>query len=427
MLSRSVSPDHALMSWSFLQGNYPNLVAAVCLDEYKKSVLPQSIKKYTKKPLNYLVSYFCTENIYFLEDKLLEDMLSNDRVDFPIDYTLMFDTNIASYINSIVHGKSLGSSQAKIISFFDEVLYDDLNFDYLFYLVENVKNIKNILHIDFTSKLSFWRRLDKNFRNNLISLQLFCSIDCQEYKRTSNPKSVLSYREAARNAIDFSYKFYNKKESKELLLSLVTIQRVILLQLIGMVRIQLESNRNTRKKMSDYFDYINNVVGAYFDRESIIAHKYFDDRNKVTVLRPFQKGMPTTGLLKRLDNIAWDMTAPRYMERLIVSLSETERGRYFIPMFVSFDNNLRELLSFFPIKGVMYTKDTGDLMQIPKTSTLDYFEEHGCLDLIENMFRPEVKLARNSMPKHTRETILKVIKREYSKLLRVLDYKNNLK
>lgn len=420
MLSRSKAPEHALMSWSFLEGNYPNLVAAVCLDDYKKSALPHSIKKYTSKPLNYLVSYFCNENIYFLEDQLLEDMFSNDRVDFPIDYTLMFDTNIASYINSIVHGISLGSLQAKIISFFDEVLYDDLNFDYLFYLVENVKNITNILHVGFTSKLDFWKRLDKGFRDNLVSLQLFCGIDCQEYKRTSNPKSVLTYREAARNAIDYAYDFYNNSHSKEHLFGLVMIQRIILLQLIGMIRIQLQSNRNSKKKIAEFFDFVNDVVGAYFDRESVIAHKYFNDRNKITILRSFQKGMPTTGLLKRLDNIAWDMTAPRFMERLIVSLSQTDRGRYFIPMFVSFDNNLRELLSFFPIKGVMYTKDTGDFIQFPRTSTSDYFEEHDCKELIDYMFKPEVKLARSSKPKHTRESVVKVIKEEYRELVRVI-------
>lgn len=420
MLSKAESPDDAVKSWSFLKGHYPNLVGAICISSYDKSALPSLVRKYTKPPLNYLVPYFYSEKMYFLEDQLLKEMFSSDRVDFPIDYTLMFDTNIASYVNGIVRGKSLGKSQSKIISFFDEVLNDDLNFDYLFYMVENIKVIKNIISKNFSSKITFWRKLDKGFRENLVSLQLFCSIDCQEYRRTSNPKPILSYRQAARSAIDYAYDFYNNKDSKEHLFSLVMIQRIILLQLIRIVRIQLQSNRNSKKKIAEFFDFVNNVVGAYFDRESVIAHKYFHNRNKITILRPFQKGMPTTGLLKKLDNIAWDMTAPRYMERLIVSLSQTDRGRYFIPMFVSFDNDLRELLSFFPIKGVMYTKDTGDFIQLPKISTSDYFEEHDCKDLIDYMFKPEVKLARNSKSKHTRESIVKVIKDEYRELVKVI-------
>ncbi|MBA4316578.1 MAG: hypothetical protein U1D41_14955 [Nitrosomonas sp.] len=420
LLSEAKTPDDALIAWSSMQAQYPDLVGIVCLDSYRRSALPPSVKKYTNNPLNYLVPYFESEHIYFLEDDLLRDMFSSNEVKFGVDYTLMLDTNIASYINKLVRGESLGGMQNKIIPLIDEILHDDLNFDTLFYMVENVKNVINLIGNEQSSTISFWRSLDKDFRSNLVSLQIFRSIDCKEYKRTSNPKPIFTYRNAARRAINFAYDFYASEIGKEHILDFVLVQRLILLQLIGMVKIQLSSNRSARKKMADYFDYIHEVVGAYFDRESIIAHKYFLNRNSVGILNKIQKGMPISGLLKKLDNIAWDMAAPRFMEKLIISMTEASDGRYFIPMFVSFDNKLRELLSLFPVKGAIFSKSEGELIPLPKINTMDYFQSHGCGDYLEHLFSDSVKTERMSRPKPTRLSVHSCIKREYRALREVI-------
>jgi hypothetical protein len=101
--------------------------------------------------------------------------------------------------------------------------------------------------------------------------------------------------------------------------------------------------------MDEYFKYVNKVVGAYFDREAIIAHKYFNDRKSLAILEKIKKGSSKVGLLKKLDNIAWDMAAPRFMEKLILAGGE---GRYFIPMFLTFDAGLRELLGHYELPSV---------------------------------------------------------------------------
>lgn len=420
ILSQAKTPEDALNAWSSLKAKHPDLVGIVCLDSYRRSALPPSVKKYTKTPLNYLVPYFESEHIYFLEDDLLRDMLRSSEVKFGIDYTLMLDTNIASYINKLVRGEPLGGMQNTIIPLIDGILHDDLNFDSLFYMVENVKNVTNLIGEEQKSKLAFWRSLNKDFRSNLVSLQIFRSIDCKEYKRTSNPKPIFTYRNAARRAINFTYDFYASEIGKEHILDFVLVQRLILLQLIGMVKIQLSSNRNESKKMHDYFNYIHEVVGAYFDRESVIAHKYFLDRNGIGILNKMQKGMPLSGLLKKLDNIAWDMAAPRFMEKLITSMATDSEGRYFIPMFVSFDNKLRELLSLFPIKGAIYSKSEGELIPLPKINTMDYFHLHGCGDDLKHLHSDSIKKERISRPKPTRLSVHRCIKREYRELRKVI-------
>lgn len=426
ILSKAKTPDDAFIAWSSMQAQHPDLVGIVCLDSYRRSVVPPSVKKYTKEPLNYLVPYFESEHIYFLEDDLLRDMFRESEVKFGVDYTLMLDTNIASYINKLVRGAPLGGMQNKVIPLIDEILHDDLNFDHLFYMVENVKNVISVIAKEQKSKISFWRSLDKDFRSNLVSLQIFGSIDCKEYKRTSNPKPIFTYRNAARRAINFSYDFYASEKGRKNILDFVLVQRLILLQLIGMVKVQLSSNRSASNKMGDYFNYLNDVVGAYFDRETIVAHKYFSDRNSVGILNKMQKGKPISGLLKKLDNIAWDMSAPRFMETLITSMNTASEGRYFIPMFVSFDSKLRELMSLFPVKGVVYSKLEGELIPLPRINSMDYFQSHGCGDHLEHLHSHSVKMERMSRPKQTRLSVHSCIRREYRKLRRIISPKKKV-
>lgn len=414
MLSKADDPSEAVSAWALLQRKHPRLSAMVSLSNYDKVVLPPWLKKYSAKPNNFLVPYFSTEKMYFLDDELLFKMLSSgEDFKFRIDYTLMFDTNIATYVNKLVRGEPLGNIQPRLVALVDDILHDDLNFDHLFYMAENVKNVFPQIERNATSKRAFWRSLAKGFRQNLVSLQVFRSIDCKEYRRTSNPRPQFTYRQAARHAIDFTYDFYASEIGRDHILNFVLIQKRILLQLIGMVRIQLSSSKSARYKMGEYFKFIHEVVGAYFDREAIIAHKYFNNRNTMVILEKIKKGCGKKGLLKKLDNIAWDMAAPRFMEKLIVAGGE---GRYFIPMFLTFDAGLRELLEHYPVKGVIFSKESGAFAPIPSINTRDYFKQNGCQDEIDHLYSDPVRSERLSRPKPTRMIIHRLIRREYKAL-----------
>jgi hypothetical protein len=415
-LSKAEDPSDATLAWSLLQRKHSDLSAMVALTRYDKAIVPQSIRKYTGKSTSFLVPYFSSEKMYFLDDELLSEMFSSGKHQFRIDYSLMFDTNIATYIDKLVRGKPLGSVQTKVVSLVDDILHDDLNFDHLFYMAENVKNILPIIEHNTFSKLQFWRSLNRGFRRNLVSLQIFRSINCQEYKRTCNPRPEFSYRQAARHAINFTYDFYASEVGKDHILNFVLVQRMILLQLIGMLKIQLSSSKSAKHKMGEYFNYVHKTVGAYFDREAIIAHKYFSDRKTFAMLEKIKSGCDKQGLLNKLDNIAWDMAAPRFMEKLIVSGGE---GRYFIPMFLTFDSDLRKLLSHYSVKGAVLNKKTGAYAPIPEINTRDYFVQHGCKDEIDHLYSDPVRNERLSREKPTRLTIHRLIRREY-KALRAL-------
>lgn len=408
------SPLDVATSWLALKGKFQELSGVIHLDDYDRVVLPECIRKYTKEPFDYLVPYFKSERLYFIDDDMLEAIFHKGKVYFPIDYTVMFDTNIASYINRLVRGESIGNVQGEFLRLVDELLRDDLNFDFLFYLVENIKTIMKKADFASKSKLGFWLSLDKSFRENLCSLHLFASIDCQEYKKTLNPKFTVSHRQAVRNAINAAYGFYF--ENKHTLDDFMLLQRNLLLNLIGMVRVQEESNKNERNKMKVYLQFMHESVGMYMDREAIIAHKYFSSRNNLPILKEVHKRCETHKLLKKLDNIAWDMAAPRIMEQLI-PLGMGSDGHYFVPMFLSFDKNLKKMLKMHPIKGAIYNRDTSDIVPFPDVNSGEYFTENKLEKEINWICGEELKLERRKRPRHTRGTVHKSIIKEYRKLL----------
>ena len=416
--------DDVLVAWSKLKARHPKLSGIVHLDNYEHSTMPASIKKYTQAPNDYLVSYYISDSLYFIDDVMIREILDNNEKKFAVDYSIMFDTNMASYINRLVQGKAIGDNrgelQGKVLRVIDDLLRDNLNFDFIFYMLENIKNVATKGDFYTSSKLKFWMSLNKDLRENITSLHLFSSIDNKLYKKTLNPKPMLSHRQSVRKAIDASFDFYRGKVGREQAEQWILFQRMMLLCLIGMIQIQLASNRSAKNKMSEFFNFMHEVTGAYMDREAQFALNYFLSPSSASILNKVHKGCNTKRLLKRLDNIAWDMLAPRYMEKLLTH-SATGSCEYFVPYFLSFDNGLREMLNQHKIKGAIYHRETGDVISFPGNDSGGLYEKNGLKNVIERFFSSELKSERESRVKLNRVSVHKAIIEEYDKLKQVIN------
>ncbi|WP_194578247.1 hypothetical protein, partial [Vibrio anguillarum] len=216
---------------------------------------------------------------------MIKNMFIKGTNVFPIDHSIMMDSNICSYIDSLVRGKPLGTVGPKILPIIDDLLRDGLNFDFLFYMIENIKHVLPSANFSAKSKLEFWKSLNINFRKNLVSLHYFSSIDSKEYSRTLRPNYLLSYRQSARRAIDATFGLYMSDEGKNYLSQFADFQRVALLSLIGMLRINLSSNKSGKNKMLEFFDFMHNEVGIYMEREATLAHEYFCDSKSLPILK----------------------------------------------------------------------------------------------------------------------------------------------
>ena len=206
-LSLATNPFEALASWSCLRDANPNLFAIVALQDWKKTWLPVTLEKYMAEPNNFLIPYFSRSTLYFMDDHIFTQMSAGKEVQFRIDYTLTLDTNMVTYVDALVQGRSLENvPQAEYL--LKSILHDDLNFDSIFYMVENLKTVRKRLTVHHGSAFQFWKSLNSDFQKNMVSFQLFRSVDCAAYKATGVIKTRVSYREAVRAAVQYSYDFY---------------------------------------------------------------------------------------------------------------------------------------------------------------------------------------------------------------------------
>lgn len=123
------------------------------------------------------------------------------------------------------------------------------------------------------------------------------------------------------------------------------------------------------------------------------------------------------GFLKELDNIAWDMVSPRFMEKLILSGGE---GKYIVPMFVTVDSDLRQMMNAYLVKGVLFNRKTGALAPLPEISTEAYFKKHGCDRDLEYLYSEPVRSERLSREVPDLKSINSKIRSEFRKLRKLV-------
>jgi len=427
-------------AWTFFNHRHPELSAIVALPKYtnkrkniaRERILSSNVYK------KYLVTYFTKDELYFVSDELLKAPYLNKpkEVEFYLDHTISFDTNIASYINTIVRGKKLVVFEAKdykitqysIINLLDQILIDNLNFDYVFYLLENTKSIYH--HIKAlkkdTSPLNFWKLLDKDFRWNIVSLILFSRIDSVKYKKSPSLKSEINFRDACRLSIEETYKYYNSEAGKALTDQTFKYQKLLLLYLIGMYRINISSKKSAKTKINEFFLYIQETVGVYLDREMIAVHKYFCHQDNIPFFKRLNFGkLPKIRrtIFEGLDNLAWDMTSPLLLENFILSRG---KGKYMIPYFLSFDTDLNDYLNSFLIKSTIFNSKTGVLTPIPEKNTRTYFDDNNCNNAVDWFFTDEsIRQRKNLIGKMNELNDLNsVVLKEYTRLRKVMNKKN---
>jgi hypothetical protein len=226
----------------------------------------------------------------------------------------------------------------------------------------------------------------------------------------------MSIPEAEEEARHLMQELYFTESGKDLCENFLQFQRANLLLIIGILKIEFSSKSGVRKKMDQYFRYIEDIVGTYMDRESIIAYKYFEDRRNIGIFRSIHKGMNLDGLYKKLNNIAWDFTIPRFMERMMLH----GEGRCLIPTFLSFDNNLRELLKMYPVKGVVINMKGNEFIPISKINSAEYFQSKGLKFDFTEFQNPETYEKRNAIFKRNYSDRFSVIKDEYDDLLKIM-------
>lgn len=412
-LSQASEPNELFEAWAIMN-NSNDTTGIFSLDNYHKSGYPSGIKKLIESENSHIIPYFSTDKLYFIENDLIKEMIMNGSSDttFKVDYSIMLDTNYASYIDNFVTNNGWSTMTNEVFQSIDILIRGGHHYDYLFYMIENYKNSFKLEGEEDESI-----RKDKRAKlyKNLVSLELFKSIDQKQYLESGTLSYTISETEAFILADQIFNGTFNASSIEEIMGIFKNIHQCMTLLLIGILISKFENKAGVPKKIDNLFKFINDELGIYYEREFIVAHQYFLNSKNVNMLNKINKGMNTEKLFRQIENIAWDFSVPRIMEYFLKRGGE---GRFFIPFFLTNDFNLRQLLSLFKVKGVIFDK-IGDLfIPLPIFNTSDYFKEHKCN--IEMYFTDDIKQKREAVYQKNLKENFSIIKEKFEMLVHIL-------
>lgn len=418
-LSHATVPNEAHSAWWLMGETKKDKYAIISLEGYNKNIYSKSLDKLINLVDSPFVPYFESGKLYFLDNELVNEMYKNapHDVTFPIDYSVMLDTNYSSYIQTFVDSKDWSSMGNDVFNTIDILIREDFNYDYLFYMIENYKN--SFCNSNSDNVTSDQER-KAGLYQNLVSLELFKNIDKKEYCSKGIVKYNISKQESYMIVDGIFNDMFISSRGKEMMDIFLNIHKAMVLFLIGVLRIRFQSKSNSEYKIRELFEYTNDTLGMYLEREMIVAHKYFIKPTDVPILNRLNKGMNKNKLFKNIENIAWDFTSPRIMEFFLRLRGE---GRYLIPLFLTNDRNLRNLLRLYKVKGVIFNKDGTGLIPISSMNSQEYFEEYKCNVNFEEFFNEESTKKRNFKIEFNKLSKFKCIDDEFAKLVNIMECK----
>jgi len=334
-------------------------------------------------------------------------MFIKGTVDFKIDYSIMFDTNFASYIRKFVKGLSLDNVGNEFYQLVDVLIKKEFQYDYTIYLTENIKEIVN----PFTRNC----KISEEIIETIVSFELFKNIDSNEYIKSGKIKYLITKEMAEYEAKKTIETYFRNPKMKPYIDDLINLKQLILLNLIGMFQVHYSSKAGPKKKMKEYLDFVSTHIGLYLERESIIAYELFSKNKLLSIFNKMSNNMKAEYLGERLDNIAWDFLVPRLMERSIAIGGE---GDYFIPLLLTFDIGLHNMLKLYPVKGVVFEKGKIGVIPISELNTDEFFKRNDLNDFIEWFESDSIK--RREIAIHNRTTNYKIIEVQLNQLKKIM-------
>ena len=346
--------------WTMISSKYPDTRITIGVENETYLSIPQSLKFNSFDNKAYLKSYYSTDSLFCLNSNLMKKMSLEGTIKLNIDYSIFLDTNLAIYINNFVQRNPLVKNPSKnliwrtIVEAIEHLLNFDLDYNYSYYILENTKLIFPVYESYKNSNCKpqeFWKQLNPNFKNNLISSILFASIDRQAYRSSPSLKFRLTKEEAETEAIKIVYDTYFGKYA-DIPVKFMTLFNNVYLHLIKTFQIHFASNKSPKNKLLQLLDYMHNYLGFIMARESIIAFKLFDRKNRFRIFNPINKKHWEKDQLEyKLRNITWDLMIPRFVETYLANL---ENYDLFLPYFLTFDEGLNHILDLYPVRGIVY-------------------------------------------------------------------------
>lgn len=369
LLRSATTPSDVRDAWNVLDAPHDTLRVVTVLPEYSRNVTFPGIEIRDLSGKRVVTPYFLGDSLYFSSRKIVEQTIVDGEIKVPLDGSIMLDTNIASYLSTYVYRRSFGNNQAEIVNVIHQLLENNPNFDYLYYLVENSKQLIDRYATNSAPDVDqLWSDLDYGFKDNLIALRLFLSIDNKRYRACNDDSPTISIAEAEDVAKHFTHDFYFGVEGASNFSDLrrrLTLARILLYKIVS---IHFGSAEGVRKKAAKLLQFMIDRLNTYFDREMQIAIKYFEEGKKFSFFEKIDKGrhISANSIRAKICNMSWDLMIPRFIESLSAVAGN---GRFFIPHYLTWDEGLKMSLNLYKAKACIFDDETGRVVTISQVDT----------------------------------------------------------
>ena len=413
------TPSDVLNAWNVLEASYESLRVITILPDYQKNVYfpGTDIRDLAGKKI--VTPYFLGDALYFSSRRHIEKTFIEKKINVSLDSSIMLDTNIASYISTYINRRPFDQKkQAEIVNLLRQLLELNPNFDYNYYLIENSKEILTKYDAGYRpTPDELWEDIGFGFRENLIALKQFVSIDREKFRTSGDDTPTISIGEAIAQAKDHVHVFYfgNDEAILKELKSRFLFSRILLYK---MAAIHFESHEGVKKKTIKFIQFMIDKLQKYFDREMHIAIRYFKEGKKFSFFEKLDihPKIELAGLRKTVENMAWDLMIPRIMESLSATFGE---GEFFIPHCLSWDKGLNESLNMYKAKACIYDDSLGRVVTISGVDTKELLQQT-IGDHANKYFDSEVVAQRSKAAKLTDDNLAKILSNVELELLSVI-------
>lgn len=290
----------------------------------------------------YLRGLFIGTRLNFLDDLTGQGLKRLGAASIPIDHSISFDTNAASYATHFV--EDLDTPEArKMRSAFDYLISNGLNYDFGLYFLENHRLL-----------LEEGDSHEKILRTR-YAIEVLKDLDEERYLRSGEVRAHASdatlWRRADKSMLRNEHL---ADDSLEWLLGPFEATYLILLKIAA---VELgHPQRAFEAKLKRLLEFFDQELGAMFLRELSIAIAFFLRGTREGFFGKVQKNHPK--LLSALRNMAWDLQMYRYLERLFSANFGAAMGvptRHFLPYVLTFDRQLASVWNYYGLRSALTT------------------------------------------------------------------------
>jgi hypothetical protein len=332
--------------------------------------------------------YFPDSGLFFYSDQIVRDLEKSGQSRQRINYSFSFDSNVSEAFRLFNDNKTVTPSDK-----FESVLYlikqYDLNFDYIFFILENLPHLDNLANERPFSTIKALKRFD----NAEIQFKDDRLIKCNY---------LISNEDAGKLALETIHKF----KGHEFVENAFQRQSGLYLLILKSIQLYLKNKKDYISNLSSLISYSMKAIGKFARLELYFCWKILKNGQKLSFFQPITSYHKN--ILFKAKSISWDLFFIRHQE--FMACNDFDKS-FQIPFYISFDNKFINLVEACPIKCLIIDDEYRHVQTIFKDE--DEFSkelsEAITTDLYNELNDPALKIHRlNSKHRLLKEEIEKL-------------------